>query len=181
MVNLYLTVTAFASILFLSYVFTCFVDPDPPIVVQNNRISTTAYLRSAVCDKRVWEKCSRQQWWHTFIKWPGNNFYWLISQLMGKKSSEALISEFMQKVVGRLPTVPVRTKGRHCERSSAKRCRVHSRVDQIELPQAACARMGQKKEFVKIFKKNLSAPSCSTGLPKFLRVLNRTPHFFCQK
>ena len=27
----------------------------------------------------------------------------------------------------------------------------------------------------------LSAPLCSAGLPKFLRVLNRTPNFFCQK
>ena len=159
-----------------------------------NRISTIALKKpwSAIWDKRLWEKCSRQQWWHTFIKWPGNNFYWLISQLMGKPSSEALISEFMQKVVGRLPTVPVRTKGRHCERSSAKRCRVtnsakrcrvHSRVDQIF--RLSCLRQHVlgwvKKRVLRNINYFLSSPSCSTGLPKFLRVLNRTPNFFCQK
>ena len=53
------------------------------------------------------------------------------------------------------------------------------RVDQIF--RLSCLRrhvLGWVKKRVRRNIIFLSAPSCSTGLPKFLRVLNRTPNFF---
>ena len=55
---------------------------------------------------------------------------------------------------------------------------MYSRVDQIF--RFSCLRrhvLGWVKKRVRRNIIFLSAPSCSTGLPKFLRVLNRTPNF----
>ena len=57
---------------------------------------------------------------------------------------------------------------------------LHSRVDQIF--RLSCLRQHVLGWVKKRVRRNinffLSAPSCSAGLPKFLRVLNRTPNFF---
>ena len=59
-------------------------------------------------------------------------------------------------------------------------CTVYIRVDQIF--RLSCLRrhvLGWvKKRVCRNINFFLSAPSCSAGLPKFLRVLNRTPNFF---